>query len=165
MLASGHGSIIADSPDTGVGEPASFLRLLPSGVPVAWFPFDVVPHGVYVGKTLTTVRILDSFWQDLRFAVRSLRTRPRFTATVVLTLATGMAMSTTMYSFVHGVLIQPLPFRDQDRIVAGVSRVTRRGPPFESRPGALLEIDAVLPTGSERFWARCKKAPSRTSCC
>ncbi len=45
--------------------------------------------------------------------------RPRFTATVVLTLATGMAMSTTMYSFVHGVLIQPLPFRDQERIVTG----------------------------------------------
>jgi putative ABC transport system permease protein len=30
-----------------------------------------------------------------------------------------MAMSTAMYSFVHGVLIQPLPFRDQERLVVG----------------------------------------------
>jgi putative ABC transport system permease protein len=54
---------------------------------------------------------------DLRLAIRSLRAAPGFTLIVVLTLGLGIGANTAIFSVVHGVLLEPAPVRDIDRLV------------------------------------------------
>jgi putative ABC transport system permease protein len=54
---------------------------------------------------------------ELRQAARQLRSRPGFTATVVLTLALTIGAATTVFSLFDAVLLRPFPYRDPDRIV------------------------------------------------
>jgi putative ABC transport system permease protein len=58
------------------------------------------------------------FTQDLRFAVRSFLRAPRFTVPAVLALALGIGATTAIFSVVRGVILEPLPYRDPERIVA-----------------------------------------------
>ena len=62
-------------------------------------------------------RWLEQLAQDLRFAVRTLRKSPGFTATVVLTLTLATGATTSIFSVVNGVLLRPLPFADPERLV------------------------------------------------
>lgn len=54
---------------------------------------------------------------DLWFAVRQLRRHPAFTILAVVTLALGSGVTTAMFSVVHRLLLDPIPFRDGDRMV------------------------------------------------
>ncbi len=55
--------------------------------------------------------------QGIRHAVRNLLRSPSYSALIVLTLALGIGTSTTIYSVVNGVLLRPLAFPDQERLL------------------------------------------------
>jgi putative ABC transport system permease protein len=63
-------------------------------------------------------RPLDELVQDVRYAVRSLRHAPAFTAAAVATLALSIGATTSIFSVVNAVLLRGLPYPHADRIVA-----------------------------------------------
>jgi putative ABC transport system permease protein len=54
---------------------------------------------------------------DLRYAVRTLRRAPAFSAAVILTVALAIGANTAIFSVVNGVLLRPLPFDRPERLV------------------------------------------------
>ena len=80
------------------------------------------------------LRILDDAIRDLRYAVRALGGAPTFTTVAILTIALGIGSVVTIFSVVHAVLLEPLPFDRPDRLVRIVETVA----PERSATGAAL---------------------------
>jgi len=66
-----------------------------------------------------------SLLQDARYALRSLLNTPGFASASVLTLAVGIGANTAIFSFVDGILLRPLPYKDADRIVRVMEKPPR----------------------------------------
>ena len=73
---------------------------------------------------------LESVWRDIRHAARALAHSPAFSITAVLSLALGIGATTTIFSVVHAVVIDPFPYRS---------------------PETLLSLAAVGPNGRGNF--------------
>lgn len=67
---------------------------------------------------------------DLRYACRTLRRSPVFTATAVACLALGIGANTAVFTVIDRVLLRPLPFPDPGRIVT----IGRKGPDASENP-------------------------------
>ena len=74
-------------------------------------------HRLPVGR-----KTMDLFFQDVRFALRTLRRRPGFAAVAVLTLSLGIGANTAVFSVVNGVLFKGVPELDR---TSGLVEVTR----------------------------------------
>lgn len=60
---------------------------------------------------------MDTLIKDLRYAMRSLVKQPGFAAVAVLSIALGIGVNTTIFSFVNAALFRPLPFAEPGRLV------------------------------------------------
>src|SRR5215831_6029421 len=72
-------------------------------------------------------RWIESIGQDLRYTIRGLLKAPGFTLVVVATLALGIGGTTAVFSLINGILLRPLPYPDQDRLVS-VANVNLKRP-------------------------------------
>ena len=79
---------------------------------------------------------MNTLLQDLRFALRSFVRAPRFSVPAILALALGIGATSATLSVVRGVMLEPLPYRDPDRIVTI----------WETNPGRNIRRNVIAPT-------------------
>jgi predicted permease len=61
--------------------------------------------------------LAEGLWANLRFAIRQLCRNPGFSLTAILTLALGIGATTAVFSLVNTILLRPLPFPAQNRLM------------------------------------------------
>ena len=65
----------------------------------------------------SSLPLLERIAQDVHFALRQMRKAPGFTLTAVLTLALGIGANAVIYTLVDSILLRPLPYAEQDRLM------------------------------------------------
>src|SRR5262245_3687931 len=85
---------------------------------------------------------MDTFRQDLVYAIRQFDRAPGFAAVAILTLGLAIGATTAIFSIVDSILLRPLPYQDSDRLVRLVENV----PAEESFSGAPQRTTSMSPT-------------------
>jgi len=75
----------------------------------------------------------------MRYAIRTLTRSPAFTVIAIATIAIGIAANTAIFSVVNGVLLRPLPFADEARVVK-VTSVSRDGKDGNQSAGSFMDL-------------------------
>jgi predicted permease len=89
-------------------------------------PLDTTHGGNY--RIAASGGVMDSFFQDVKFGIRTLLRAPAFTIVAVLTIALAIGANTAMFSVIDAVLLRPLPYHQPDRLMA-VWQVDPNGSP------------------------------------
>lgn len=92
----------------------------------------MVPAGYEWSYWRSTV-LIENLWRDLRHGVRSLARQPGFTLAALTTLALGIGPTSAVFTVVHSVLLESLPYREPDRLVL-VTGIRTEGGQVESWP-------------------------------
>jgi putative ABC transport system permease protein len=82
---------------------------------------------------------LADLYEDLRFGARVLRKSPGFTIVAILSLALGIGATTSVFSVVYGVLMNPYPYAHSDRMVHLVAHDTAGNRRFVNLNGPQLQ--------------------------
>ena len=61
---------------------------------------------------------MQTLWQDVRYGLRGIWNRPGFAILAILTLALGMGSTTTIFSAIQNILLDPFPYTDARRVAA-----------------------------------------------
>src|SRR5262249_50490342 len=77
-----------------------------------------------VSREMWGVRSIETLFQDLRYGARTLLKRPGGALITVVTLALGIGANTAIFSVVHAVLLRPLPFAEQERLIVAWKKDT-----------------------------------------
>jgi putative ABC transport system permease protein len=85
--------------------------------------------------------ILDNLRHDFELTWRGLRRAKAFSAAAILTLGLGIAGTTVMFTLIQGVLLRPLPVREQDRLIVAWKELRSSG--FTHHHFGDAAIDAV----------------------
>ncbi len=88
--------------------------------------------------------MIDSTWQDLKYALRQLRKSPAFTFAAVFALALGIGANTAIFSTINAVLLNSLPFRS-------IREPNRLMSIYERNPAILAFISERLPVRLKNF--------------
>jgi putative ABC transport system permease protein len=110
--------------------------------------------------------------RDFRIAARGLLRAKGFAFAGALTIALGVAATTTIFSVVYGVLLRPLPYRDADRLVViqgekefstGPRMMNYSAGELEAFSGALRSFSSVALTAASGFTLRSEAGPEPIS--
>lgn len=99
---------------------------------------DVTPRKETVKEIWTFTRV-ESFWQDVRYAMRSLANSPGFLVVVVFSLALGIGANTTIFSAINTLLYPSLPYANPDQLT--VIRATEAGHPGSIEAPPIAELN------------------------
>jgi len=102
--------------DREIAEEIEFHRAM-----AARDPQRAVGNATYWKEETRSVRLLpwlESVSQDVHYGLRELARDKGFSATAILSLALGILAATSMYSVLHGVVIEPFPYKDVDNLVS-----------------------------------------------
>ena len=114
---------------------------------------------------------MEALVQDIRSGIRNLLKHPTFAATALITLAIGIGANSTIFSFVNGILLRPLPYPESERLVVinetafkqGVSSMSTSFPNFLDwrAQNRVFEDVASYYTGSSSFTLTSSGEPER----